>query len=167
MEYVDVVDKYGTKQGLIKERKDDLLKDEYFLVTHVWIINSKGEYLIQQRSKDKKVDPNLWSTTAGFVSSHETSVTACMRELEEELGILVEPMELDFLVRLYPKLPNKHIADIFLVKKDIDLDDITMQDVEVQNVGLASKKEILAMVKTSKFKDFNTLYDDYFINVLR
>ena len=57
---------------------------------HVWIINTEGEFLIQKRSANKKKFPNMWSMMGGAVLSGETSEEACIRETDEELGIMLE-----------------------------------------------------------------------------
>ena len=55
MELWDVYDENRKPLGYtVKREKFDSLNNEYHIVVHIWIKNSKGEYLIQKRSSNKK-----------------------------------------------------------------------------------------------------------------
>ena len=61
---------------------------------HIWLKNSKGKFLFQQRSKSKDLQPLHWScTAAGFIGAGNNSKVEILkeakRELKEELGIKV------------------------------------------------------------------------------
>ncbi len=54
----------------------------------IWIINSKGEILVQKRAKMKKNNPHKYDMpVAVHVDAGETSISGCVRETYEELGI--------------------------------------------------------------------------------
>lgn len=54
----------------------------------VFLFDSKGNLLLQQRSKTKKTFPLVWSNSCcGHPSLNESSVDAAKRHLEHELGI--------------------------------------------------------------------------------
>lgn len=167
MELFEVLDKDGNTTGYQKGRNEELEKTEFALVTHLWIKNSKGEYLTQQRSIHKKVDPKLWSITSGFVSSLETTRTTIARELEEELGIKVDLDELIFMKRMFPNetARHTHIADIFMLNKDINLEDVVLQEEEVMDVAYRTEEEIKSMMKEHKLMDFRQYYDNYYDDI--
>src|SRR3989344_8880879 len=55
------------------------------------IFNSRGELLLQKRSKFKDTNPGLYSiSAAGHVGRGESYLEAAKRELFEELGIKIE-----------------------------------------------------------------------------
>lgn len=55
MELWDAYDENRKSLGYtVKREKFDSLNNEYHIVVHIWIKNSKGEYLIQKRSSNKK-----------------------------------------------------------------------------------------------------------------
>ena len=162
MELIDVVDKNGNSAGYIKERHSHLKDNEFALVVHVWIKNSEGKYLVQQRASTKLVDPLLWSITSGFVASDENSLETVNRELEEELSITVNLDEVSYMTRLFPKDDHKHVVDIYLIEKDITPDDVMLQAEEVNAIGYWTKEKILQKVDEHIFFDFNTMYDNYF-----
>lgn len=162
LEYIDVLDSQGSKKGYTKLRTDELEYDEYARVIHVWIKNEKGLYLVQQRADCKKVDPNLWSITAGFVNAHETMIDTVRRELMEELSYDLDESKLIHICTEYPTSPRRHIAEIFLLNENISLDEVMAQTEEVQAVCYMSKEEILEGVEVGSFNDFNNMYDGYY-----
>lgn len=65
----------------------------------VFLFNSRGELLLQQRSKKKKTFPLVWSNTCcGHPGVGETPIEAAKRRLKSELGIEVE--------KIYVVLPD-------------------------------------------------------------
>ena len=75
----------------------------------------------------------------GHVQSKETSIAACIRELKEELGIKIEKSELKYLYTIKEeKNTNNYIEKIFfdtyILKKDINLNDIIIQKEELSEV---------------------------------
>ena len=165
MEYITIVNKEGKSLGYHKERHDTLIEGEYAMVVHLWIINSKGEYLVQQRSASKEVDPFLWSITAGFVNEGENSLDTIKRELREELDEKLMPNSIDHVFRLFPKDGCNHIADVYILHMDVDLDTLMLQVEEVNDVDYWTKEKILTNKQTGVFKDFETMYEDYFEKV--
>lgn len=58
------------------------------LVAAAALVNEKGEVLIAQRPADKPM-PGLWEFPGGKLEPGETPETALVRELREELAIMV------------------------------------------------------------------------------
>ena len=58
-----------------------------------FIMNKKGEILLQRRALTKKKNPGVWSKTGGHVDSNETIIDALKREVEEEVGTQIEDIE--------------------------------------------------------------------------
>ena len=88
MELVDVLDNRNEYTGSIKGRKE-LSEGEFRNLVHIWIINSKGEFLLQKRSNLKKHFPNKWSVTRGCTLSKESLVETCRRECKEEFAYCI------------------------------------------------------------------------------
>lgn len=142
MEKVNVYNRNREITDKIKER-NSLEKGEYRISVHIWIINSKSELLIQQRSETSKKFPSMWSQTGGGVLAGETSKEAVKREAKEELGINVEDEEL-YYISSYVR--TRDIVDVWLVKKDID--------------KLELQKEEVAEAKFISFEDFDNMIKD-------
>ena len=59
----EIWDLYNESRELLGRdhvRGEQLPIDGYRLVVHVWIRNSKGEYLISQRSANRPTHPLMW-----------------------------------------------------------------------------------------------------------
>jgi len=57
---------------------------------HVLVFNSRGEIFLQKRSMTKDREPGKWdSSSSGHVDSGENYDVCAMRELREELGLIV------------------------------------------------------------------------------
>lgn len=63
----------------------------YHLTVHVWIRNSRGEYLISQRAASRPTFPLMWETVGGSVVAGEDSLAGAIREAKEEVGIELLP----------------------------------------------------------------------------
>jgi isopentenyldiphosphate isomerase len=156
MEYIDIYDKFKNPTGIIRERHAKINEDEHALTVHICIFSSDDKMLIQQRQPTKKMFPNYWGiSVSGGVMAGETSQIAATRELGEELGI-----NNDF-EDFYPNLMinNKNFfEDFYIVKKDIDIANLKLQEEEVNQVKWATKDEIIKLIKFKKFIPF--YYED-------
>jgi len=149
MEQWDVYDRNRIKTGKIVHRGDRLNADEFHMVIHVAIVNSKNQLLIQQRQPFKKGWPNLWDiTVGGTVEAGENSQQAAERELFEELGHThdfthVRP---SFTINF-----QRGFDDYYILKAEVNLSTLQLQETEVQAVKWATKEEIVALIHTEKF----------------
>ena len=91
MELWDLYTKYRQKTGKEHIRGEKIPDGCYHLVVHVWIRNSKGEYLISQRSATRPTFPLMWECVGGSVLKGESSIEGAVREIKEEVGLDVEP----------------------------------------------------------------------------
>lgn len=57
----------------------------------IFIQNSKGEFLIQKRSTRKN---GKFATTGGYPKSGESSIQGIITEVEEEIGLKLNPKDL-------------------------------------------------------------------------
>ena len=68
-------------------------------------IRYQNEVILMQRSPDKKIAPGSWSGIGGHMEPHEINspITACLREIEEETGIVpaqINTIDLRYFVLL-------------------------------------------------------------------
>lgn len=126
---LDVLDKSGTLTGETATREEVHDKGLWHRAAHVYILNSKGEVLLQRRAAHNKFRPGRWYLTAGgHLRAGEASVETAMRELREELGLQTEESEFSLAgtvekehVLLYGNYINNEIDDIYVVKKDVEI----------------------------------------------
>lgn len=162
MEMVDKLDNKKEYLNKVSERHEKI-EGEYRQSVHTWIMNSKGEFLIQKRTPNKKNFPNMWSQTGGGVDSGETTLQAAIRECHEELGINIEKDEIEFMLSFKRKYD---FVDVWLVKHDYDISTLVLQEDEVSDVRWASIDEIRELIKTSELAKSIEIYFDMFINLL-
>ena len=93
-ELLDVVDENDLIIG-VKTRAEIHARRLMHRATHILVFNRQGKLFIQKRSMSKDNDPGLWDTSAaGHVDSGEDYYSCAVRELHEELGIVVDsPLE--------------------------------------------------------------------------
>ena len=84
-------DLYDSKRNLTGEtilKGDKTPEGRYIIVVLVFIQNSKGDFLIQKRSKKKN---GKYATTGGHPKSGESSIQGILNEVEEEIGLKLKP----------------------------------------------------------------------------
>ena len=154
-ELIDVLDSKGNKTGIIK-KKSDIKKDgDYHRAIAVLVINNNNEILMQKRSSNKKVYPNLWSIfVKGHVQSGETSIDACIRELNEEVGINITSNELNYLYTIYVEVIKENFIermfyDTYILRKDFNLNDITIQEEELSEIKLVDSNKVISLIENN------------------
>ena len=149
MELWDVYDVNRNKTNKTMLRGEPIEKDNYHLVVHVCIFNSDGEMLIQQRQPFKEGWSNMWDiTVGGSATKGDTSQSAAERELFEEIGLKLD------LQNVRPHITINFINgfdDFYLIEEDVDMNELSLQYEEVQNVKWASKEEICRMIDNGEF----------------
>lgn len=149
MELWDIYDIARNKTNRTMIRGENFNKDDYHMVVHICIFNSKDEMLIQQRQPFKEGWPNMWDiTVGGSAIKGDTSQTAVEREVLEELGLEIN------MQNIRPHLTinyNDGFDDVYLIQKDIDIDDLNLQYEEVKCVKWASNDEIFSMIESGEF----------------
>lgn len=149
MEYWDVYDKKGKWRRRVIKKGERLKNDEYHIIVEGWILRDDGNFIIQRRALDKKSFAGMWYCSAGgSVISRETPKEGMVREFKEELGIDISEDELS-LKRIITE--RNTIFYIYLVRKNISLDEITLQEEEVMDVDLADPSKIKKMVEDKTF----------------
>mgnify|MGYP003483557770 CR=1 FL=1 len=83
---------------------------------------------------------------------------------KEELGIEIKPEELELMMS-YKR--NHDFVDVYLVRKDIDLKDITMQTEEVSEVKWASKEELEDLIKENQTPKSLQIYFEFLKNLIK
>ena len=155
MEFIDIYTRLGESTNQNEEKQLAHEKGLYHKAVHVWIINSKGEVLVQRRSKDKKAYPNMLDISfAGHVSSGESLIDAVFREGKEELGIDIDIESLSYLFSFRvekeiekDKYFENEIDNVFLYEKDINVEEYKFLDKEVQEVKYIDFRELEKMWK--------------------
>ncbi|MDR1026655.1 MAG: NUDIX domain-containing protein [Lactobacillus sp.] len=150
-EKIDVYDAFGNKTGRIISSRFELEDDEYFFGVHAWIINSKGQVLIQKRAETKKVMPGMWSINGGGALSGEASIDACVREVKEEIGVDIDKKNAFLMTEKGGPDEWKCWLDVYFIRQDIDIKDVKVDKTEVADAKWVETEDILEMMDKGEF----------------
>ncbi len=156
MEYLNLYDKLGnltTEKGIRGIKSDKLVG-----IVIIFIENSKGEFLIQKTSSARN---SIFATTGGHVSFGSTFEEAVINEVKEELGVDITN---ENFVEVNTYIRDYYIQKVYYLKKDIDMNDIKIQEDEVEYVEWISKERINELIKNNEFREGNIEGYKYIIN---
>lgn len=152
-EKFDVLNEFGEYTGQVASRSECHKNGLWHKGVVVFIVSSdKSKVLLQQRSSNKKLWPNLWDITAGgHVLAGEFGYQAVIRETKEEIGIDITKDQLLFIGGTTSKnisgdIINNHYNEYYIVNCDVDINKISLQKEEVQDIKLFTKNEIINSV---------------------
>ena len=161
-EYFDILDENGNKTGKIKLRTEVHRDGDWHKAIHIWIINDKGDILLQRRSADKDSNPNMIDIScAGHLTAGDDSLNGAIRELKEELNMDIEPEELQFIKTLKRSSKytetfiNNEFDDLYILRTDKKIDDMKYQEEEISEIFYVPYKE---------FKILFNMFDNEFDN---
>lgn len=154
-EFFDVLNEKGNFTGKTESREKCHKEGLWHKAVVVFIINSKNQVLLQRRSPNKRMWPNIWDVTAGgHVLAGEFGFEAIIREAKEELGIELNKNEMTFLgssisTNNKADIINKHFNEYYIVNKDLDETRLTLQKEEVSEVKWIDKNDIIQKIKNN------------------
>ena len=133
----------------------------------IWIINSKNEILVQKRAACKKNNPNEWDMpSAGHVVAGETSIEGAIRETYEELGIETKESDYNFIGE-YIADKSFEIAQVYLLKMDLDVSKLNLQKEEVSEVKWLSFNDFKNLFYSKEFVPFDDEYRELVLKMLK
>ena len=162
-EMVDILDDKGNKTGQVLTRSESHAKNLWHPIIHLWIFNLKGEILMQRRSANKPVFPDVWDVAVGgHVSAGESPQDAVIKEAQEELGIKIDKQKFKFIckTRFGTKMPDGWVNNIFIwsyiTKMDIQIAELKLQEEEVSGAKWFSLDELDKMLNNpAETEDFS------------
>ena len=158
-EYWDVYTIDCVRTGKIVEKGNySFTGDEYQLAVEAWIMNDKGEFLIQQRSYEVEILPGVWAMTTGRIKSGEEPLYACVREVSEEVGLNFEPEDLTHIYH-FVNHSNNMIWDLYLMKWNGDVSELSFQPNEVAQAAWVSEEELRRMLANDEVYCYPEVYE--------
>lgn len=151
--FYDLRGSYATR---VLRNGAEISEGKYIVVVLVFIQNSEGKFLIQKRSKRKN---GKFATTGGHPKSGESSIQGIITEVQEEIGLKLNPDDL----KLYfsGKSEEERVFwDDYYIKIDIqDIKQLKLQEDEVSSIEWLSENEIVNLMKQDKF--FKNHYEEF------
>lgn len=151
----DLYDGNGFITDRTMVRGEEVPAGLYHLVVHIWPMNDRGEFLIQQRSMSVQWKPGVWAVTGGAAVSGEDALTAARRELSEELGYDAEEGELIKVACL--KRVNS-FCNVYSIRLNLPESEFVLQREEVQAVKWCSGDQLLRMVGDNTLYNYGDVY---------
>lgn len=152
-EFFDILNENGEYTGKVCTRQECHKKGLWHKAIVVWIIsNDNKKVLLQKRSSNKKLWPNMWDITAGgHVLSGENGCQAAIRETKEEIGIDIDKRSLEFIgfttsETIKEDMIDRHFNEYYVLHLDVDLNSIIIQEDEVQDIKWFDIDEIIKRV---------------------
>lgn len=158
----DIYDKDRNFTGRTHRRGDRMQDGDYHLTVHVWLMNSKGEFLLTKRSPNKGF-PNLWETTGGSALAGDDSLTAALREMKEETGISLSPENGQLVTTIFG---DYYICDVWLFREEHDLSEVVLLEGETCDAMYASWGKYFEMKDQGMLVPLSFEYLDKLMNML-
>lgn len=152
MEYLDVLNENGEFLGKKRSRRDCHNLGLWHRVTYGFLFNEYGDVLLQKRSTNKKSWPDLWDVSvSGHISAGEYGKNALKREIEEEIGLIVNINQLEYFAsskshQVVGKKINNHFNDCYIINVDIDIDDLTPLKEEISELKWFTKNQVIRRI---------------------
>lgn len=160
-EYFDIYNINREKTGKIIKRGERMENDEYHIFVQVWLINNKGKFLVQKRSKYVK-DPLVWCSNGGNVKAGEVSFDCARREILEELNLDICNLKGSlFDKRIYKEDGQNYFCDSYLYTYNGKIKDIKFQKEEIKRLKYMKMDKIKKLMKKKKFFIYDEDYLDF------
>ncbi len=149
----DVYDKDRSLTGRLHRRGDFMERGDYHLVVHVWMKNSRGEYLLTKRAPNKGWS-NMWESTGGSAIAGDDSLMAAIREVKEETGLQLSAGSGKCIISY---MREDCFVDVWLFLQDFSLEDVVLQEDETVDKMYADADKIRSLVKNGEFVPYSYL----------
>ena len=153
-EYLDILDENGNKTGKIKLRNEVHRDGDWHKAVHIWIINNKGDILLQRRCASKDSHPNMLDiSSAGHLQAGDDSLTGAVREIKEELNLDISPNELQFITTLKRKSNksiNNEFDDLYILRTNKKIEEMQFQKEEISEIFFVPYKKFKDMVNNKQ-----------------
>lgn len=140
-EPVDILDRQGNQTGQTMLKSEAHAKSLWHGGAHIWIYNSKGDVLLQQRSLRKLINPGIWDVSvAGHIQAGKTPKETVVEEAQEEIGLKVNPEELKFIGNTTVDMDedgwqHKVYLWVYILKQDgLKPEDLVLEEAETDAV---------------------------------
>lgn len=148
-ELLQVLTENGEPTGKLEKRSVVHDKGLFHMEVALFVYNSKGEVLLQRRSKNKRSNPNKLGIVAGHVVGFSSAIETVKTECSEEIGVEINEKELKLLnvEKRYNENNNNNIYQYFYVYKcDKDVSEFKIQTEELSEVIWVPFKKVEQMM---------------------
>lgn len=171
MELLDVVDEKNCLTGKVEDKEIIHKKGLWHREVAAWIMNDKGEILIQKRAKTKKQNPNKWGLAAGHIDAGENIEDGMHREILEEIGVDIQNFSKIKFVKEHEEHSNSNTVNnyfsyIFFAKVSYKLEDYKIQKEELSELKYITIEELEIIIK-NKDDNYTFSKSDYMPEIIK
>ena len=173
-ELIDILDENGNLTGQTCLKSQAHLKGYFHPTVHVWLYTSDGKVLFQKRATNKKTFPGLWDVSvAGHIGAGENVIEAAVREVQEEIGLVVKAADLEkigyFLsIHQHSKtLLDKEFHHTFICELEVPLSQLVKQESEVDALDLMDLETFKSKVEHKQLDGFVPNDSSYYATVIK
>jgi isopentenyl-diphosphate Delta-isomerase len=149
-ELIDVLTPDGARTGVRKTKAQVHCGGDWHRAAHIWIVTPDRRVILQRRSLCKENYPGLWDVSAaGHLSAGESAIEAAVRETQEEIGLKIEPGELERVMTTGERVVlnggtyiDNEIHDVFVVRRAVEMTSLRLDPVEVDGVRLMAIEDL-------------------------
>ncbi len=159
-EMIDIYDENREFTGEQLPRKSKLKKGQFMMYVLALIEDNNGGFLVTKRAMDKKWAAGEWEIPGGGSQAGETSFEAVCREVLEETGLDVSGCKPQVIYSYFNEdleRGDNYFVDIYRLKLDYTMDDVTVQKREAIDAKIASFDEISKLYDTEGFLHYKRL----------
>ena len=149
----------GTLAGIDLVRGELIPDGIYFMTVEILVRHTDGDYLLMQRDPTKPAFPGYLEATAGGAAQKgEDPLSAALRELREETGIVATHLQ-PIANMLYRRMLNYQ----YLCVTNCDKESVTLQEGETVGYRWVSEKEFIEFINSGNMiPTQRERYDNYF-----
>ncbi|MCK5152842.1 MAG: NUDIX domain-containing protein [Spirochaetales bacterium] len=139
-ELIDIYNENNEPLNIQKMKSEAHRSGLWHRSSHIWIFNNKSEILLQLRSGEKNIFPNLWDVSAaGHIGAGEKPINSAIRETEEEIGLVAAPKDLEFYkirkqISQYNQFLDNEFHYVYFLKFNDDINNLILQKEEVEKI---------------------------------
>ena len=149
----------GTLAGIDLVRGEPISDGIYFMTVEILVRHTDGDYLLMQRDPTKPAFPGYLEATAGGAAQKgEDPLSAALRELKEETGIVATHLQ-PIANMLYHRMLNYQ----YLCVTSCDKESVTLQEGETVGYKWVSENEFIEFINSGNMiPTQRERYDNYF-----
>lgn len=156
----DLYNRERERAGCLHERGTSIPQGFFHLVVSVWIVNSRGQYLMSQRHPSKPY-PEYWECTGGSVVAGESSLQGAVREVKEELGLLLDASKAQLIYQTR-RDDCQDFYDVWRFQSDMPVTSLKLQSSEVIAARWMNKEMIYKLQHIGKLHPLINYLDAVF-----
>lgn len=141
----DLYDEHRILQSVSMKRGECVPEGLYHLVAEIWVIS--GEKILLTRRHPNKHHGGCFECTGGSVLKGENTLQGAVRELQEEIGLYVNPEELTLVATTRR---GNYFIDTYILKKEINVEDLELLECEVIGAIQVDYTTLLKMMEEQK-----------------